>query len=74
MIYNLVQSAREFYKNVIDVLKIIQCIGSKSNPCLLSKLDLNADNICIIGIYVEECLVLGKEVSTSSTQRLKTRE
>jgi Reverse transcriptase (RNA-dependent DNA polymerase) len=36
-IYSLVQSAREFYKKLILVLKSIGFKGKKSDPCLLSK-------------------------------------
>ena len=36
-IYGLVQSAREFYKILISVLKSIGFKENKSDPCLLSK-------------------------------------
>jgi hypothetical protein len=36
-IYGLVQSAREFYKKIILVLKSIGFKENKSDPCLLSK-------------------------------------
>ena len=58
-IYGLVQSASEFYKKLISVLKLIGFKESKSDPCLLSKWSQN--NILIIGIYVDDCLVIGKE-------------
>ena len=58
-IYGLVQSAREFYKKLISVLKSLGFQENKSDPCLLSKWD--QDNIIIIGVYVDDCLVIGKE-------------
>jgi Reverse transcriptase (RNA-dependent DNA polymerase) len=36
-IYGLVQSAREFYKIFIYVLKLVEFHEYKSNPCLLTK-------------------------------------
>jgi hypothetical protein len=33
-------------------------IENKSDPCLLSK--WNEDNVILIGIYVDDCLVIGK--------------
>jgi hypothetical protein len=33
-IYGLFQSARKFYQNFINVLKVIGFYGSKSDPCL----------------------------------------
>ena len=58
-IYGLVQSAREFYKKLISVLKLIGFKENKSDPCLLSR--WNQDGILLIGIYVDDCLVVGKE-------------
>jgi Reverse transcriptase (RNA-dependent DNA polymerase) len=62
-IYGLVQSAREFSKKLISVLKSLGFKENKSNPCLLSKWDHN--NFIIIGIYVDDCLVIGKETQIS---------
>jgi Reverse transcriptase (RNA-dependent DNA polymerase) len=36
-IYGLVQSARKFYKRLIEVLKGVGFVENKSDPCLLSK-------------------------------------
>jgi Reverse transcriptase (RNA-dependent DNA polymerase) len=58
-IYGLVKSAREFYKRLICELKDLGFTENKSDPCLLSK--GNQSNIMIVGIYVDDCLVLGKE-------------
>jgi hypothetical protein len=57
-IYGLVQSAREFYKKLMATLKSIGFKGNKSDSCLLSK--WTQDGVIMIGIYVDECLVIGK--------------
>jgi hypothetical protein len=36
-IYGLVQSAREFYKKLMSILKLIGFKANKYDPCLLSK-------------------------------------
>jgi Reverse transcriptase (RNA-dependent DNA polymerase) len=58
-IYGLVQSAREFYKKLIWVLKSIGFKANKSDPCLLSK--WQEDDVMLVGIYVDDCLVIGTE-------------
>jgi hypothetical protein len=58
-IYGLVQSAREFYNKLLSTLKSMAFTENKSDPCLLSKwID---DNVVMIRIYVDDCLVVGKE-------------
>jgi hypothetical protein len=32
---------------------------NKSNPCVMSK--LIDDNVVMIGVYIDDCLVVGKE-------------
>jgi len=58
-IYGLVQSAREFYNKFLSTLKSAGFVENKSDPCLLSK--WIEDSILLIGIYVDDCLVVGKE-------------
>jgi Reverse transcriptase (RNA-dependent DNA polymerase) len=58
-IYGLVQSAREFYKKLIEVLKGADFVEIKSDPCLLSKWE--DGEVIPIRIYVDDCLVIGKE-------------
>jgi hypothetical protein len=58
-IYVLVQSAREFYNNLLSTLKSMGFTENKSDPCLLTRW-INGKEI-IIGIYVDDCLVVGKE-------------
>ena len=58
-IHGLVQSAREFYKKLLCEHKDLGFLENKADCCLLSK--RNQTGIMIIGIYVNDCLVLGKE-------------
>jgi hypothetical protein len=62
-IYGLVQSARKFYEKFINVLKVIGFYGSKSDPCLWTMRDENVNHMIIIGIYVDDCLIIGKNES-----------
>ena len=62
-IYRLVHSAREFYRRLIEVLKSVGFIENKSDPCLLSKWD--KEEVMLIGIYVDDCLVIVKEKQIS---------
>jgi hypothetical protein len=57
-IYGLVQSAREFYKKFTATLKLIGFKGKKSDPYLLLK--WIQDGVIMIGIYVDDCLVIVK--------------
>jgi Reverse transcriptase (RNA-dependent DNA polymerase) len=63
-IYGLVQSAGEFYKKLIQVLKGLGFIENKSDPCLLSK--WNEEVVILIGIYVDDCPVMGSIVRSPS--------
>jgi Reverse transcriptase (RNA-dependent DNA polymerase) len=58
-IYGLVQSVREFYKNLSEVLTGVGFVENKSNPCLLSKRE--DGKVTLIGISIDACLVVGKE-------------
>jgi hypothetical protein len=60
-IYGLVQSARKFYEKLINVLKVIGFYGSKSDPCLWTMWDEKVNHMIIIGIYVDDCLIIGKD-------------
>jgi hypothetical protein len=61
-IYGLVQ----FYEKLIDVLKVIGFEGIKSDPCLWTMWDSVVNHMLIIGIYVDDCLMVGKESSISN--------
>jgi hypothetical protein len=58
-IYGLVQSAREFYNKLLSTLKSMGFTENKSDPCLLTRC-INC-KVIIIRIYVDDCLVVGKE-------------
>jgi hypothetical protein len=58
-IYVLVQSAREFYNKLLSTLKSMGFTENKSDPCLLTRW-INS-KVIIIGIYVDDCLVVRKE-------------
>jgi hypothetical protein len=62
-IYGLAQSAMKFYEKLIDVLKVIGFYGSKSDPCLWTKWDEKVNHMIIIGIYVDNCFIIGKDES-----------
>jgi hypothetical protein len=69
-IYGLVQSAREFYIKLLSTLKSMGFTENKSDSCLLSRW-ING-KVVIIGIYVDYCLVAGKEDDTQEViQSLK---
>jgi hypothetical protein len=65
-IYGLVQSARKFYEKLMNVLKVIGFEESKSNPYLWTMWDSVVNHMLIIGIYVNVCLIIGKESSISN--------
>jgi hypothetical protein len=74
-IYDLVQSAKKFYEKLIDVLKVIGFEGRKSDPCLWTMWDSVVNHMLIIGIYVNDCLIIGKESSISNLlEELKKHE
>jgi Reverse transcriptase (RNA-dependent DNA polymerase) len=58
-IYRLDQSSREFYNELLSTLKSMGFTENKSDPCLLSK--RTNGNVVLIGIYVDDCLVVGKD-------------
>jgi hypothetical protein len=65
-IYSLVQSSRNSYEKLINFLKVIGFEGSKSDPCLWTMWNSVVNHMLIIGIYVDDCLIIGKESSTSN--------
>jgi hypothetical protein len=62
-IYGLVQSTIKFYEKLINVLKVIGFYGSKSDPCLWTVWDEKVNHMIIIAIYVDNCLIIGKDES-----------
>jgi hypothetical protein len=65
-IYGFVQSAKKFYEKLIDVLKVIGFEGNKSDPCVWTMWDSIVNYMLIIGICVDDCLIIGKESSVSN--------
>jgi hypothetical protein len=57
-IYGLVQSFRNFYQKLINVLKVIGFYGSKSDPFLWTMWDEKVNHMIIIAIYVNDCLII----------------
>jgi hypothetical protein len=57
-IYGLFQSSRTFYEKLINVLKVIGFHGSKSDPCLWTMWDGKVNHMIMIGIYVNDCLII----------------
>ena len=53
-IYGLVQSARQFYKKMIEALKTCGFSGGQMDPCLWIK--MGPLGIVMIAIYVDDCL------------------
>jgi hypothetical protein len=66
-IYSLVQSSRNSYEKLINFLKVIGFEGSKSDPCLWTMWNSVVNHMLIIGIYVDDCLIIGKESSLSNS-------
>jgi hypothetical protein len=58
-IYGLLQSAREFYKNLVSVLIGFGCKVCSADPCFWIKYsDLGVN---LIAIYVDDCLVISTD-------------
>jgi Reverse transcriptase (RNA-dependent DNA polymerase) len=55
-----VQSARQFFKKLTEVLKLIGFKQSNSDPCLLMKSD-DKLAILIISVYVDDLYAIGDE-------------
>ena len=60
-IYGLVQSARQWWKKFVKVLRQIGFQGGYADPCLFTKRDQNG--IIFIALYVDDCLCIGHEVA-----------
>jgi hypothetical protein len=58
-IYDLVQSARQFYVKLVEALKSYDIKGSKVDPCVWTK--HSSLGMVMIAIYVDDCLTIGKE-------------
>ena len=58
-IYGLVQAARQFWKNIVDKMQGRGFKLSEDDPCMLYKED--EKGVCIIIIYIDDMLIIGKE-------------
>ena len=58
-IYGLVQAARHFWKKIVDKMQEGGFQLSEADPCMLYKED--EKGICIIIIYIDDMLIIGKE-------------
>jgi hypothetical protein len=60
-IYGLVQSALQFYKKLVKVLKILGFHGGYTDPCLMTR--RNQLGVVFIALYVDDCLCIGNDKS-----------
>ena len=58
-IYGLVQAARQFWKKIVDKMQEGGFTLSEADPCMLYK--ENEKGVCIIIIYIDDMLIIGKE-------------
>ena len=58
VVYGLVQAAREFWKKIVDKMQEGGFQLSEADPCMLYKEDERG--ICIIIIYIDDMLTIGK--------------
>jgi hypothetical protein len=69
-IYGLVQSARQFFKKLIQVLKSVGFKGGSADPCLMTK--RCNKGIVFIACYVDDCLCCGhEEAINESIEQIK---
>jgi hypothetical protein len=59
-IYGLVQSARQFYKKLRDILLSIGFKENVADPCLFSKIS-KSDPPTYIAVYVDDCYAVGTD-------------
>jgi hypothetical protein len=64
-IYGLVQSARQFFKELVACLKSIGFKGGYADPCLMPK--KSNLGICYIALYVDNCYCIGHEAAINDT-------
>jgi Reverse transcriptase (RNA-dependent DNA polymerase) len=72
-LHNLAQSARKCYEKLIVVLKVIGFEWTRSDPCLWTMWDPVVNHMLIVGIYVDHCLILGKESSISKKHKFNLK-
>jgi hypothetical protein len=57
----LVQSARQFYKKLVKVLKLLGFSGGYANPCLMTR--KNKLGVVFIALYIDTCLCIGNNAA-----------
>ena len=57
----MVQAARQFWKKIVDKMQEEGFKLSEADPCMLYKED--EKGVCIIIIYIDDMLIIGKEES-----------
>ena len=67
-IYGLVQAARHFWKKIVDMIQEGGFKPSEADPCMLYKED--EKGVCIIIIYIDYILIIGKEEAIDDAIRV----
>ena len=67
-IYGLVQAARHFWKKIVDKMQEGGFKLSEDDPCMLYKED--EKGVCIIIIYIDDILIIGKEEAIDDAIRV----
>ena len=67
-IFGLVQAARQFWKKIVDKMQEGGFKLSEADPCMLYKED--EKGVCIIIIYIDDMLIIGKEEAIDDAIRV----
>ena len=67
-IYGLVQAARQFWMKIVDKMQEGGFKLSEADPCMLYKED--EKGVCIIIIYIDDMLIIGKEEAIDDAIRV----
>ena len=67
-IYGLVGAARQFWKKIVDKMQEGGFKLSETDPCMLYKED--EKGVCIIIIYIDDILIIGKEEAIDDAIRV----
>ena len=72
-IYGLVQSARQWWKKFVKILREIGFEGGYADPCLFTKRD--DYGTIFIALYVDDCLCIGDEIAIKNMiEKLRKRD
>ena len=63
-LYGLKQSGMEWNKKLNQVLTKLNFIRLQSDPCIYKKLNEHNKIVCLIGVYVDDILLIGKDYET----------